>query len=213
MSESSNLIVINHPVIHDRLAIIRDKNTNTQDFKQAMTQIAQLMAFSITQTLKTTDTKIHTPIEETSCQILEKGDPIIIPILRAGLGLSDGMAQILTKSPIGHIGLNRDEETKKPKEYLVKLPPSLLEKEILLVDPMLATGHSALYAIDILIEKGVAVGDLTLVILIASLAGVKAIHDKYPNLKIFTAALDDKLNENAYIVPGLGDAGDRMFGT
>ncbi len=171
------------------------------------------MAFSITQTLKTTDTKIHTPIEETSCQILEKGDPIIIPILRAGLGLSDGMAQILTKSPIGHIGLNRDEETKKPKEYLVKLPPSLLEKEILLVDPMLATGHSALYAIDILIEKGVAVGDLTLVILIASLAGVKAIHDKYPNLKIFTAALDDKLNENAYIVPGLGDAGDRMFGT
>lgn len=213
MTVSNNLTVINHPVIHDRLAVIRDKDTNTQDFNDAMTQIAQLMVFSITQNLETIGTNIHTPIEQTLCESLVKGDPILIPILRAGLGLSDGIAHILKKSPIGHIGLYRDEETKQPKEYLVKLPPCLLEKDILLVDPMLATGYSALYAIDLLVEKGVQIKNLTLVLLIASPQGVKTIHDKYPKLKIFTAALDRQLNEDAYIVPGLGDAGDRMFGT
>ncbi len=208
-----NLTIINHPVIDDRLAKMRQSSTSQADFKKNLREIAQLMTFEITKDLKTKTIDIVTPIEETSATKLAYGDPIIIPILRAGLGLSEGIAEILTRSPIGHIGVYRDEETKRPKEYLVKLPPDLLEREILVVDPMLATGYSALHALDILVDKGVQIHNVKLVVLVAVPEGVKTILDKYPEVNIYTAALDRKLNKDAYIVPGLGDAGDRIFGT
>ena len=208
-----NLTIINHPVINDRLCRLRQVNTTQHDFKKNLREIAQLMTFEITKDLQATSLEIETPLEKTKASVLKYGDPIIIPILRAGLGLSEGITDVLTHSPIGHIGVYRDEETKRPKEYLVKLPPDLTQREILLVDPMLATGHSALHAIDLLIDKGVEAMNLKLVVLVAAPEGVQTIENKYPDLKIYTAALDRKLNENAYIMPGLGDAGDRIFGT
>ena len=208
-----NLTIIDHPVIQDRLAVMRQKDTTQAVFKKNIDEIAQLMTFEITRDLKTKNTVIETPLEQTTATILKYGDPIIIPILRAGLGLSDGISKVLSNSPIGHIGVYRDEKTKRPKEYLVKLPPDLLEREILLVDPMLATGHSALYAIDLLVEKGVDIKNLRLAVLVAAPEGAEVIQDVYPDLKIYTAALDRELNKDAYIVPGLGDAGDRIFGT
>jgi len=208
-----NLTVISHPVIDDRLAVLRHIGTSQQDFKKNLREIAQLMTFEITRYLKTKEVDIETPIEKTTANRLTNGDPIIIPILRAGLGLSEGISEILTNSPIGHIGVCRDEKTKRPKEYLVKLPPDLLDREILVVDPMLATGYSALHAIDLLVDKGVKVKNISLTILVAAPEGVQTIQDKYPDLKIYAAALDRELNENAYIMPGLGDAGDRIFGT
>lgn len=209
----SNLTVINHPVINDRLAKMRQVGTCQNEFKKNLREIALLMTYEITRDLKVQQIDVETPLEKTTGQALEHGDPIIIPILRAGLGLSEGVSEILTNSPIGHIGVYRDEETKRPKEYLVKLPPDITKREIIIVDPMLATGHSALHAIDLLIDKGVKFENLKLAVLVAAPEGVKTIEDKYENLKIYTAALDRELNENAYIMPGLGDAGDRIFGT
>jgi len=212
LSDHSNLTIINHPVITDRLDKMRSKETPMVDFKRNLREIAHLMTFAITSELQTTPYPVETPMEKMSGQRLEKGDPVIVSILRAGLGLSEAIAEILSSAPVGYIGVCRDEETHLPKEYLVKLP-SMEGRDILLVDPMLATGHSALHAIDVLMEKGVQPEVMKLGVLVASPEGVKTIHDKYPSIKIYTAALDRELNTDAYIMPGLGDAGDRLFGT
>jgi len=208
-----NLTIIEHPVIQDRLSLMRQVSTSNAVFKKALREIAHLMTFRITEDLGQVTQDIETPIEQASAKFLANNDPTIIPILRAGLGLSEGISEILSNAPIGHIGLYRDEETKRPKEYLVKLPPKIKTHNVLLVDPMLATGYSALHAIDILVARGVAIENIKLVVLVAVPEGVKVIADKYPALRIYSAALDRELNDDAYICPGLGDAGDRIFGT
>ncbi len=207
-----NLHIVDHPVINDRLSYIRQKSTSSADFRCGIYEISLLLGFEATKNLPTKKISIETPVTNTEGQALAYGDPVIIPILRAGLGLSDGLQTLLPRASIGHIGVYRDEKTKRPKEYLVKLP-DLANKKVILADPMLATGYSAKHAIDLLVERGVSPCDITLMILVAVPEGVSVIAEAYPEILIYTASLDDHLNEDAYIVPGLGDAGDRIFNT
>lgn len=205
-----NLFVVSHPLIKHKLALLRDKKQSMPEFKKLLHEIGLLMAFDVTKELHTTETVVETPVSATKAAKLTKY-PVLVTILRAGIGMLNPFMEILPNSRVGFLGMNRDEETLLPHSYYNKIPMQALNNKVFLIDPMLATGGSALSAIDFLVKKGVK--DISFICLVAAPEGVKAIYNKYPNVMIYTAALDDKLNEKGYIVPGLGDAGDRIFGT
>ncbi|NKQ41426.1 MAG: uracil phosphoribosyltransferase [Sulfurovum sp.] len=205
-----NIKVIEHPLIKHKMALLRDEKRSMPEFRKLLHEIGLLMAFDVTKNLQLEETVVKTPVAVTKAEKLEK-HPVLVNILRAGIGMLNPFMEILPKSRVGFLGMNRDEETLQAHSYYNKIPMQALGNTVLLLDPMLATGGSALSALDFLKSKGVT--NVTFVCLVAAPEGVAAINKEYPNVTIYTAALDEKLNEKGYIVPGLGDAGDRIFGT
>ena len=205
------LTVLNHPLIQHKLTIIRKKETGTNEFRQIVGEIGGLMVYEMTRDLPLKDVEIETPVGKSVQKELAGKKLAIVPILRAGLGMVDGVLQMIPSAKVGHIGMYRDEETLKPHEYFFKMPSDIEERECIIVDPMLATGGSANMAIDALKKRGAK--NIRLAVLVAAPEGVKAIQEANPDVDIYAAALDDKLMDNGYIYPGLGDAGDRLFGT
>ena len=206
-----NLSIVEHPIISHQLGILRDKKSTHIEYKEALRLFCAYMAPFVSGYLTTKEIEIETPLENTKVrQIAET--PVIVPILRAGLGLSEPLKDLMPFAKSGHIGVYRDEETKQPVEYLVKLP-KIEASTVFLVDPMLATGNSAKYAIDILLREGAVPENIKMMILLAAPEGVENLYKEHPNVHIYTGALDRELNNKAYILPGLGDAGDRLFGT
>lgn len=204
------LKVFNHPLITHKLALMRDENASTKDFRENLDEIAGLMAYEITRDIPTREVEVKTPMAV--CKTHEvASDIVIVPILRAGLGMVNGIANLIPNAKIAHIGLYRDEETLEPHEYFAKYPKHLEDAFVMIVDPMLATGGSANAAISMVKKQGAK--NIRLVCLVGVPEGVKAVEDLHPDVDIYLAALDEKLNENGYILPGLGDAGDRIFGT
>lgn len=206
-----NFKVIDHPLIKHKLTQMRDKNTTTKMFKELVDEIAGLMCYEITRDIKVREIEIETPVTKTKGYELDGYDLTIVPILRAGLGMVEGIANLIPTAKIGHIGLYRDPETLKPVEYLCKLPGEMAQRDVLLVDPMLATGGSAVAAIDMLKARGAT--KIKLICLVGCPEGVKLVNEMHPDVMIYLAALDSHLNDHGYIVPGLGDAGDRLYGT
>lgn len=205
------LHVFNHPLIAHKITLMRDKNTTTRDFRLLANEIAMLMAYEVTRDLPLEDVEIETPICKTTGKQISGRAVGVVPILRAGLGMVDGILTLIPNAKVGHIGLYRDPETHKPVEYYCKLPVDAESRRIIIVDPMLATGGSACDAITNIKKRGCK--DIVLMNLIAAPEGVAAVRAAHPDVNIYIASLDERLNENAYIVPGLGDAGDRLFGT
>lgn len=205
------LHIVNHPLIHHKLSIMRNKRTGSKDFRELLNEIAMLMGYELTRDLPLMDIEIETPVAKMIGKTIAGKKMAIVPILRAGLGMVDGLQKLVPVAKVGHIGLYRDPETHTPVEYYSKLPLDVEERTVILVDPMLATGGSACDAITMLKNKGCH--DIRFMCLVAAPEGVKAIQDTHPDIDIFTASLDERLNEHAYIIPGLGDAGDRIFGT
>ena len=208
----SNLHVADHPLILHKLTLMRDIACTKVEFKALLKELSLLMGYEVTRSLELKSIEIETPVAKTTQPVLVDKTPIIAPILRAGLGMSEGLEALIPTAHIGHIGMYRDEETKKPVEYLIKLP-DLTGRTVILVDPMLATGNSAKYALDVLVRHNADISKVSFMALLAAPEGVKVLHDSYPDVPVYVAALDERLNEHAYIVPGLGDAGDRVFGT
>ena len=202
---------MDHPLIKHKLALMRDKTTGVKEFREAAAEIAMLMCYEATRDLKLTDVEINTPICKTTVKELKGKKLAVVPILRAGLGMVDGMLNMIPAAKVGHIGLYRDPETLEPVEYYCKLPADCANREVFVVDPMLATGGSSVAAIQMLKDKGVK--SIRLMCIIAAPEGVKKMQEAHPDVDIYIGALDDHLNEHGYIVPGLGDAGDRIFGT
>ncbi|KRN10996.1 uracil phosphoribosyltransferase [Liquorilactobacillus mali KCTC 3596 = DSM 20444] len=211
MSRLGKFEVLDHPLIQHKLTIIRDKNCGTREFREVVNEIAELMAYEVSRDMPLEDVQVETPITVTTKKSLAGKKVVIVPILRAGLGMVDGILELIPAAKVGHVGMYRDEETLKPVEYFVKMPENMESREIFVVDPMLATGGSAIMAVDALKKRGAVA--IKFVCLVAAPEGVKALRTAHPDIDIFAAALDDHLNENGYIVPGLGDAGDRLFGT
>ena len=207
----SKVTQINHPLILHKLAFIRSKETGSKDFRELVEEVSMLMAYEVTRDLSTEEVEIETPICKTKCQMLSGKKVAIVPILRAGLGMVDGMLKLIPAAKVGHIGLYRDEETLQPVEYFCNVPQDIAERDIIVVDPMLATGGSAADAITMLKKRGAK--NLRLMCLISSPEGIEFVQNAHPDVDIYVAGIDEKLNENGYIVPGLGDAGDRLFGT
>ncbi len=207
----SKVTQIAHPLILHKLSFIRDKNTGSKDFRELVEEVAMLMAYEVTRDLQLEEVEIETPICKAKCKMLAGKKVAIVPILRAGLGMVNGMIKLIPAAKVGHIGLYRDEKTLKPVEYFCKLPQDIGERDVIVTDPMLATGGSAVDAISLLKKKGAK--NIRLMCLIAAPEGVKVVVDAHPDVDIYIASIDEKLNENGYIVPGLGDAGDRLFGT
>lgn len=203
--------VMDHPLIQHKLTIIRDKNCGTKVFREVVDEIAMLMAYEVSRDMPLEPVEIETPMGKTTQQALAGKKIAIIPILRAGIGMVDGMLELIPAAKVGHIGMYRDHDTLEPVEYFVKLPSDISERQLLVVDPMLATGGSAILAVDALKRRGG--NNIKFVCLVAAPEGVKALQEAHPDVDIITAALDEKLDENGYIFPGLGDAGDRLFGT
>jgi uracil phosphoribosyltransferase len=203
--------VLNHPLIQHKLTIIRDKNIGTKEFREVANEIAELMVYEITRDLPLEDVVVETPMGKTTQKQLAGKKLAVIPILRAGLGMVDGVLELIPAAKVGHIGMYRDEKTLQPHEYFVKMPTDIDQRDLFIVDPMLATGGSAIMAIDALKKRGAQ--HMRLVVLVAAPEGVKAIQEAHPDVDIYAAALDDHLTESGYIFPGLGDAGDRLFGT
>ncbi len=203
--------VFDHPLIQHKLTHIRKKETGTKEFRELVDEIATLMAFEATRDLPLDEVEIETPVSRMKSKVLSGKKLGIVPILRAGIGMVDGIVKLIPAAKVGHIGLYRDPETLKPVEYYVKLPSDITERDIFVVDPMLATGGSAIEAIHSLKKRGAK--RIKFLCLIAAPEGLKALEEAHPDVDIYIAALDDKLDENVYIVPGLGDAGDRLFGT
>lgn len=207
----SKVTEITHPLILHKLAIIRDRNTGAKDFRELVEEVSMLMAYEVTRDVQTTEIEIETPVCKTMCKVLSGKKMAIVPILRAGLGMVDGMLKLIPAAKIGHIGLYRDEETLQPVEYFCKLPQDIAERDVIVVDPMLATGGSAADAITLLKDKGAK--QIRLMCLISSPEGIEMVQKAHSDVDIYVASIDEKLNEHGYIVPGLGDAGDRLFGT
>ena len=207
----AKVTVLDHPLIHHKLAIMRNKNTGTREFREMVNEIAGLMCYEATRNLPTEDVVVETPITTTTCKMLAGKKLAIVPILRAGLGMVDAMLDLIPSAKIGHIGLYRDPETHLPVEYYCKLPDDIENRRCFVVDPMLATGGSAVAAIDFLKQHGCK--SIVMMNIIGAPEGVAAVQKAHPDVDIYMAALDEKLNDHAYIVPGLGDAGDRIFGT
>lgn len=203
--------VFDHPLIQHKLTYIRDKNTGTKEFRELVDEVATLMAFEITRDLPLEEVEIETPVSKAKAKVIAGKKLGVIPILRAGIGMVDGILKLIPAAKVGHIGLYRDPETLKPVEYYVKLPNDVEERDFIIVDPMLATGGSAVAAIDALKKRGAK--SIKFMCLIAAPEGVKAVETAHPDVDIYIAALDERLNDHGYIVPGLGDAGDRLFGT
>ena len=207
----SKVYVMDHPLIQHKVGIIRREEVGSKDFRQMISEIAMLMCYESTRNLKLQDVKIKTPICETTVKELAGKKLAVVPILRAGLGMVEGMLAMIPAAKVGHIGLYRDPETLEPVEYYCKLPSDCNEREVYVVDPLLATGGSCVAAIQMLKEKGVK--NIHFMCIIASPEGVERLQKEHPDVDIYIAALDEKLNDHGYIVPGLGDAGDRIFGT
>lgn len=207
----SKVYVMDHPLIQHKVGIIRREEVGSKDFRQMISEIAMLMCYEATRDLKLQDVKIKTPICETTVKELAGKKLAVVPILRAGLGMVEGMLAMIPAAKVGHIGLYRDPKTLEPVEYYCKLPSDCNEREVYVVDPMLATGGSCVAAIQMLKEKGVK--NIHFMCIIASPEGVERLQKEHPDVDIYIAALDEKLNDHGYIVPGLGDAGDRIFGT
>ena len=204
------LHVLQHPLINHKLSQIRRKETGTKDFREAMDEIAGLMAYEISRDLPTKKTKIETPLALCSTHELAK-EIVLVPILRAGLGMVDGITNLIPTAKVGHVGMYRDHKTLEPRAYYAKLPPNTPEAVVMILDPMLATGGSASATISFLKKQGAC--QIKLVCIVGAPEGVERIENEHPDVDIYLAALDEKLNELGYIVPGLGDAGDRLFGT
>jgi uracil phosphoribosyltransferase len=202
--------ILTHPLISAKLTIMRDKNTKQKEFRENLDEIGALMTYEVLSDLETEEVSIETPVTATT-GVKIKDDIVIVPILRAGLGMVNGIYNLVPNAKIAHIGLARNEETLMPEEYYANFPKNLPNKNILVVDPMLATGGSAIAAVDKIKERGA--NKIKFICLVAAPEGVKALEDAHPDVDIYVAALDDKLNEKGYITPGLGDAGDRLFGT
>jgi uracil phosphoribosyltransferase len=206
-----NTFVFDHPLIQHKVSLLRDKNTNTKEFRELVSEISMLMGYEVTRDMPLKEVEIETPVGVARTNVISGKKLGIVPILRAGLGMVDGMLSLLPMAKVGHIGLYRDPETLQPVEYYCKLPMDAEERDIVVLDPMLATGGSASAAIRFIKERGVK--NIKLMCLIAAKQGIERINNDHPDVDIFCAAVDEKLNDHAYIVPGLGDAGDRLFGT
>lgn len=206
-----NVFVFDHPLIQHKLALIRDENTGSKEFRELVEEVAVLMAYEVTRHLPLEETKVNTPVGPAKVRMLCGKKLGIVPILRAGLGMVDGMLKLIPAARVGHIGLYRDPDTLMPVEYYCKLPLDVSEREMIILDPMLATGGSAAKAVEILKEKGA--NNIKLMCLIAAPEGIEEVHKQHPDVEIYTAAVDEKLNSHGYIIPGLGDAGDRLYGT
>ena len=207
----SKVRILDHPLITHKLTMMRDKNTNTKDFRELLTEISMLMGYEVTSDLPMQDVEIETPICPMTAKALANKTPAIVPILRAGLGMTDGFLKLLPSARVGHIGLYRDPETHTPVPYYCKLPDDIAERLVLLVDPMIATGGSIIAALNLLKQHGC--NNIRLVGLLAAPVGIELIQKEFPDVDIYLAAMDERLNDHAYIVPGLGDAGDRIYGT
>ncbi|MCI9338264.1 MAG: uracil phosphoribosyltransferase [Lachnospiraceae bacterium] len=207
----ANVFIMDHPLIQHKIGLIRRKETGTKDFRQTISEIAMLICYEATRELKLSDVEVETPICRTVVKELSGKKMAIVPILRAGLGMVDGMLTLIPAARVGHIGLYRDPETLKPVEYYCKLPADCAEREVFVVDPMLATGGSSVAAIRMLKEKGCR--NIHFMCIIAAPEGIEAMKEAHPDVDIYVGALDERLNDHGYIVPGLGDAGDRIFGT
>lgn len=207
----SNVIVFDHPLIQHKMSILRDKNTSSNQFRELVKEISALMSYEITRDYELEDYEVETPICKTIGKTISGKKVAIIPILRAGLGMVDGFLAMIPSARVGHIGMYRDPESLEPVEYYCKLPKDIAERNIIVVDPMLATGGSATDAISQLKDHGCT--NIKLAVLIAAPEGVNMVEENHPDVDIYIASLDEGLNENSYIVPGLGDAGDRLFGT
>lgn len=203
--------VFDHPLIQHKTAMIRDKNTSVKDFRELVREISMLMAYEVTRDLPLKDVEVETPLCKATMKMLKGEDIAIVPILRAGLGMVDGMLELVPNAKVGHIGLYRDPDTHMPVEYYCKLPADIEHRQVIVVDPMLATGGSAAAAIDFIKEKGAK--KVAFMCLIAAPEGIDVMQKQHPDVDIYIAAKDSHLNDHAYIVPGLGDAGDRLYGT
>ena len=208
-----NFHVLDHPLIQHKLTMIRQKDCGTKVFREVVNEISMLMAYEVSRDLPLEDVEIETPLVKTTLKTLAGKKVAIIPILRAGLGMVDGILELIPAAKIGHVGMYRDHDTLQPVEYFVKLPSDISERQLFVVDPMLATGGSAVAAIDALLKRGAHPESIKFCCLVAAPEGVKVLQEAHPEIDIYAAALDERLNENGYILPGLGDAGDRLFGT
>ena len=202
--------IMDHPLITHKISMLRDVNTNTKDFRQLVYEIALLMGYEATKDLTLTDTEITTPLMKTTKKVLNQ-KVAIVPILRAGLGMVDGVLDLIPSAKVGHIGLYRDHETLKPVDYYCKLPTDIESREVIIVDPMLATGGSSAAAITFIKQRGAK--NIKLMCILAAPEGIRVLQEEHPDVELYCGAVDDKLNEKGYILPGLGDAGDRIFGT
>lgn len=211
MINLKNFQIVEHPLIKHKLSLIRDKNTTRKEFKELVDEVGMLMGFAITKEMPLVKTVVETPLEKTTCESLGDLQIVLIPILRAGLGMVEGLFKLIPNAQIGHVGLFRDHDTLEPVTYYFKIPKIRKDHEFILVDPMLATGGSAIDAATKLKKEGVK--NIRFMCLIAAPEGVKAFCKAHPDINVYTASLDEKLNDKAYILPGLGDAGDRLFGT
>lgn len=207
----SRVYVFDHPLIQHKVTYIRDKNTGTKEFRELVDEVATLMGYEITRDIPLEETTIDTPVATCKSNVIAGKKVGLVPILRAGLGMVDGLLKLIPAAKVGHVGLYRDPETLQPVEYYVKLPTDVAERELIVIDPMLATGGSAVAAITALKKRGAK--NLKLMCLIAAPEGIKMIQDEHPDVDIYVAAVDEYLNDHGYIVPGLGDAGDRLYGT
>ena len=207
----NQVFIMDHPLIQHKLTLLRDKNTGSKEFRELVAEVAMLMCYEATRDLPLKEVEIETPVAVAKTKVISGRKLAFVPILRAGIGMVDGVLNLVPAAKVGHIGLYRDPETLKPVEYYCKLPVDVQEREVIVIDPMLATGGSAVDAISLIRAKGVK--NIKYMCIIAAPEGLKALSDAHPDVQIYCAALDEKLNEHGYIVPGLGDAGDRIFGT
>lgn len=205
------LFISNHPLIIHKLTLIRDKDTTTKEFRALVEEVAMLLTYEVTRDFSLDETEVQTPLMTTKGKKLAGREVVLVPILRAGLGMLEGILKLIPDAKVGHIGLYRDEKTFMPVEYYYKLPRDAKERDVILIDPMLATGGSSSAAISFIKQRGVK--SIRLMCLIAAPEGIKVVQEAHPDVDIYTAAQDERLNESAYILPGLGDAGDRLFGT
>lgn len=210
--EFPNLFIVDHPLVQHKLTIMRQKSTDKTTFRQLMREVAMLIGYEVTSSLPTSMAQIVTPLASMKAKVIDEDNIVIVPILRAGLGMADGLLQLIPTAREGHIGIYRDPQTKKPVEYLVKLP-EIKDQIFIVVDPMLATGNSAVHAVSTLRDRGIPSNRIVFMALIAAPEGIRTFQKAHPNIPIYAAALDEKLNDKAYIVPGIGDAGDRLYGT
>ena len=207
----ANVHIMDHPLVHHKLAVLRSKDTPVKEFRELISEIAGLMCYEATRNLPTMEVEVETPVATAKCKMLSGKKLAIVPILRAGLGMVDALVDLIPSAKIGHIGLYRDPETHEPVEYYCKLPEDIENRVVFVVDPMLATGGSAVAAIDFLKKRGCK--NIIMMNIIGCPEGIKRVQEAHPDVEMYLAACDEKLNDHAYIVPGLGDAGDRIFGT
>lgn len=206
-----NVFIFDHPLIQHKVSLLRDKNTSSKEFRELVSEIAMLMCYEVTRDVPLKEIELETPVGVAKTKVISGKKMAIVPILRAGLGMVDGMLNLIPMARVGHIGLYRDHDTLEPVEYYCKLPEDIAERDVVLVDPMLATGGSACDAVKFIKDRGVK--HIKFMCLIASKVGIEKFNSQHPDIELYCAAVDEKLNEHGYIIPGLGDAGDRLFGT